>query len=101
VLPVGGALLRRAIVARAAEGLPMPAQVHSTSSFLLTLARSNAVAPIAGGAGVRRRQHRPAAAARAGRRLDGRGLRGAARRRARLSADGRHLHRLTLEIVGR
>jgi DNA-binding transcriptional LysR family regulator len=51
VLPLEGSILRRTIVTLLrAEGLPLPEQVYTTSSFLLTLAllrRSNAVAPVA------------------------------------------------------
>lgn len=51
VLPIEGSILRRTMLTLLrARGLPMPAQVHSTSSFLLTVAllrQSNAVAPIA------------------------------------------------------
>jgi DNA-binding transcriptional LysR family regulator len=51
VLPIEGSILRRTMVTLLrAEGLPMPEQIHSTSSFLLTIAllrQSNALAPIA------------------------------------------------------
>ena len=55
VLPLEGSILRRTMVTLLrAEGLPMPGQVHSTSSFLLTLAllrQTNAIAPIAAAVG--------------------------------------------------
>jgi DNA-binding transcriptional LysR family regulator len=51
VLPIEGSILRRSMVTLLrARGLPLPEQVHSTSSFLLTIAllrQSNALAPIA------------------------------------------------------